>query len=116
MLSGDVIFVCPCGKIRCWLSDGQANNGQSTLAMGVIIAAVAGASVLCQSAHWAVIGPCNLDTHGSSLRFGPCGSVGVRELLVSLVMRRYSSLLFHGPQAFGDGLSHSARAGLTAVF
>src|SRR5699024_4504813 len=115
MLSGGVIFVCPCGKIRCWLSDGQANDGQPTLAKGAIIAAVAGTSVLDQIEHWTLLRPCNLDTHNSSLKFRPCRWVGFRELLVYLVMRRYSSLLFDGHQAFVDELIHTDRAELTAV-
>src|SRR5699024_2811680 len=115
MLSGDVIFVCPCGKIRCWLSDGQANNGQSTLAMGVMIAAVAVASVLYRIEHWTPWRPCNLDTHNSSLKFRHCRCVGFRELFVYIVMRHYSSLLLDGHPAFVDELIHTDRAELTAV-
>src|SRR5699024_8233507 len=85
------------------------------LAVGVIIAAVAGASVLYQIEQWTLLRPCNLDTNNSSLKFRPCRWVGFRELLVYLVMRRYSSLLFDGHQAFVDELIHTDRAELTAV-
>src|SRR5699024_4953965 len=94
---------------------GQANKGQSTLAMAVTIAAVAGASELYQIEHWTLLRPCNVDTHNSSLKLRPCRWGGFREPSVYLVTPRYSTLLFDGHQAFVHELTQTARAELTAV-